>query len=159
MGSPSLRPNYPGKVSLISSMKKKILTSSPKETIDFAITFAASLKPGTVLCLEGQLGSGKTTFIKGLAAGLGLKHPEQVKSPTFVLMHIYKAKMPLYHFDCYRLDSIEELENIGFQDFVNDPHAVSCVEWAEKAGELIPKAARRICFEIIDTRKRRITIS
>lgn len=159
MGSPSLRQNYPGKVSLISSMKKQILTSSPKETIDFAIAFAASLKPGTVLCLEGQLGSGKTTFIKGLAAGLGLKHPEQVKSPTFVLMHIYKAKMPLYHFDCYRLDSIEELENIGFQDFVNDPKAISCVEWAEKAGNLIPETARHIHFEILGDTQRRLTIS
>ena len=140
-------------------MKKQVVTNSPQETIEFAKHFALGLKSGTVLCLEGQLGSGKTTFIKGLAAGLGLKHPEQVKSPTFVLMHIYKAKMPLYHFDCYRLNSLEELENIGFVDFVNDPHAISCVEWAEKAGDLVPKNARRIRFEILDTVKRRITLS
>ena len=119
---------------------------------------AADLQLGTVLCLEGQLGSGKTTFIKGLAEGLGLKHPEQVKSPTFVLMHIYKAKMPLYHFDCYRLDTVEELENIGFQDFINDPHAISCVEWAEKAGDLIPKTARHIRFEILGATQRRISL-
>jgi tRNA threonylcarbamoyladenosine biosynthesis protein TsaE len=140
-------------------MKKQAVTNSPQETIDFAKGLAAGLKPGTVLCLEGQLGSGKTTFIKGLAEGLGLKHPEQVKSPTFVLMHIYKAKTPLYHFDCYRLNSIEELENIGFQDFVNDPQAISCVEWAEKAGDLIPEGARYIHFEILDATKRRIGIS
>ena len=140
-------------------MKKQTVTNSPQETINFAKGFAAGLKPGTVLCLEGQLGSGKTTFIKGLAEGLGLKHPEQVKSPTFVLMHIYKAKTPLYHFDCYRLNSIEELENIGFQDFVNDPQAISCVEWAEKAGDLIPECARYIHVEILDTSKRRITLS
>ena len=140
-------------------MKKKIITNSPKETIEFAKGLAATLKSGTVLCLEGQLGSGKTTFIQGLAEGLGLKRPDQVKSPTFVLMHIYKAKMPLYHFDCYRLDSLEELENIGFTDFVNDPHAISCVEWAEKAGDLIPKDSRHIRFEILGASRRRIFIS
>ena len=140
-------------------MKKQAITNSPQETIAFAKELAAGIKAGTVLCLEGQLGSGKTTFIKGLAEGLGLKYPEQVKSPTFVLMHIYKAKVPLYHFDCYRLDSLEELENIGFVDFVSDPHAVSCVEWAEKAGNLIPKDARHIRFEILDASTRRISIS
>lgn len=138
--------------------KQTAITSSPQETIEFAKHFAARLKPGTVLCLEGQLGSGKTTFIKGLAEGLGLKHPEQVKSPTFVLMHIYKARMPLYHFDCYRLNSPEELENIGFQDFVNDPGAISCVEWAEKAGELLPATARHIRFEILGATQRRIIL-
>lgn len=138
--------------------KQTAITSSPQETIEFAKHFAAGLKPGTVLCLEGQLGSGKTTFIKGLAEGLGLKHPEQVKSPTFVLMHIYKAKMPLYHFDCYRLNSLEELENIGFQDFVNDPGAISCVEWAEKAANLLPVTARHIRFEILGATQRRITL-
>lgn len=135
-----------------------IITSSSEETIEFAKGFAANLQPGRVLCLEGQLGSGKTTFIKGLAEGLGLKHPELVKSPTFVLMHIYKAKTPLYHFDCYRLNSLEELENIGFQDFVNDPHAISCVEWAEKAGDLIPEGACHVHFEILGATQRRITI-
>jgi tRNA threonylcarbamoyladenosine biosynthesis protein TsaE len=138
--------------------KQTVITSSPQETIEFAKRFAANVKPGMVLCLEGQLGSGKTTFIKGLAEGLGLKRSDQVKSPTFVLMHIYKTKTPLYHFDCYRLNSLEELENIGFQDFVNDPHAISCVEWAEKAAALLPSTARHIRFEILDTSKRRITL-
>ncbi|MFA5167415.1 MAG: tRNA (adenosine(37)-N6)-threonylcarbamoyltransferase complex ATPase subunit type 1 TsaE [Candidatus Omnitrophota bacterium] len=139
-------------------MKKQTITNSPRGTIEFAKGFANGLRPGAVLCLEGQLGSGKTTFIKGLAEGLGLKHPEQVKSPTFVLMHIYKAKTPLYHFDCYRLNSLEELENIGFQDFVNDPGAISCVEWAEKASGLLPATVRHIRFEILDASKRRITV-
>ncbi len=135
----TLNDSYRSKKFISMKTKKTVVTSSPQETINYAKRFAADLKPGTVLCLEGDLGSGKTTFVKGIAGGLGLKHPEQVKSPTFVLMHIYQAKMPLYHFDCYRLDSTEELENIGFQDFVNDPHAISCVEWAEKAGDLIPQ--------------------
>ena len=136
-----------------------IKTSSPEETRAFAKTFAKTLPPGTVLCLQGQLGSGKTTFVKGLAEGLGFKHPEQVKSPTFVLMHIYKAKTPLYHFDCYRLDSLEELENIGFVDFINDPKAISCVEWSEKAGDLIPEEASHIHFDILGETERSINIS
>jgi tRNA threonylcarbamoyladenosine biosynthesis protein TsaE len=139
--------------------KRAVITSSAQETIKFAKGFAKELKPGAVLCLEGQLGSGKTTFIKGLAEGLGLQRPEQVKSPTFVLMHIYKAKMPLYHFDCYRLNSLEELENIGFQDFVSDPKAISCVEWAGKAGALIPEDARHVHFEILSASQRSISIS
>lgn len=134
------------------------ITTSPEETIAFAKEFAKKLKPGSVLCLEGQLGSGKTTFIKGLAEGLGLAHPEQVKSPTFVLMHIYKAKVPLYHFDCYRLESSEELSNIGFEDFVNDPCAISCIEWAEKAKNLLPLDALHLHFKILGESKRQIAI-
>lgn len=140
-------------------MPTRTVTNSPQETIEFAKKIARALKPGSVLCLEGQLGSGKTTFIKGIAEGLGLKHPEQVKSPTFVLMHVYKAKVPLYHFDCYRLDSSEELENIGLEDFLNDPHAISCIEWAEKAKTLIPPRARHIHFEILSPIQRQIRIS
>ncbi len=136
----------------------EVLTASAQETIDFAKCFARSLKPGDVLCLEGPLGSGKTTFVKGLAQGLGLKRSERVKSPTFVLMHVYKSKIPLYHFDCYRLSSTEELENIGFEDFVNDAKAISCVEWAGKAKGLIPSHASHIHFEILDAVRRRITV-
>ncbi|HNX68787.1 MAG TPA: tRNA (adenosine(37)-N6)-threonylcarbamoyltransferase complex ATPase subunit type 1 TsaE [Candidatus Omnitrophota bacterium] len=139
--------------------KRTFFTSSAKETIEFAKKFAKTVKPGTVFCLEGQLGSGKTTFVKGLAEGLGMKRPEQVKSPTFVLMHVYKAKVSLYHFDCYRLDSVEELEEIGLDDFVNDPNAISCVEWAEKAKNLLPSTSRHISFEILGPTKRRISIS
>jgi len=138
--------------------KQTVITTSAHGTIKFAKGFAADLEPGRVLCLEGQLGSGKTTFVKGLAEGLGLKRPEQVKSPTFVLMHVYKSKTPLYHFDCYRLNSLEELENIGFQDFINDPRAISCVEWAEKAKAFLPATARHIRFEILDASRRRISI-
>lgn len=138
--------------------KQTVITNSAQETIGFAKKFAKGLKPGTVLCLEGQLGSGKTTFIKGLAKGLGLAHPEQVKSPTFVLMHVYRSKIPLYHFDCYRLDSAGELVDIGFEDFINDPHAISCVEWAEKAKKLVPAHALRICFKILAPFSRQVTI-
>ncbi|MBU9888592.1 MAG: tRNA (adenosine(37)-N6)-threonylcarbamoyltransferase complex ATPase subunit type 1 TsaE [Candidatus Omnitrophica bacterium] len=141
-------------------MKKsiEIQTGSAAETIAFAELFSRRLGPGSVLCLQGSLGSGKTTFVKGLARGLGLERVDQVKSPTFVLMHVYRAKVPLYHFDCYRVNSLEELENIGFEDFVNDPKAITCVEWAEKASSLIPTRAIGIQFEILRGPRRRITI-
>ncbi|MGI6240409.1 MAG: tRNA (adenosine(37)-N6)-threonylcarbamoyltransferase complex ATPase subunit type 1 TsaE [Candidatus Omnitrophota bacterium] len=138
--------------------KKSVITNSSGETIRFAKKFAKELKPGSVLCLEGDLGSGKTTFVKGLAEGLGLKNPSQVKSPTFVLMHVYKARIPLYHFDCYRIDRVDELSNIGVSDFACDPEAITCVEWAEKARELIPPYAVRICFEILGVSRRRLVI-
>jgi tRNA threonylcarbamoyladenosine biosynthesis protein TsaE len=110
----------------------------------WAERFSRTLQPGTVLALTGDLGTGKTTFIKGLARGLGLKDCDQVKSPTFALMHLYPADIPLIHFDLYRLEKVGELHAIGFEEYVNDPGAVICVEWAEKAGELIPSAAYHI---------------
>jgi len=134
-------------------------THSPEETIQFAKAFAKEVTPGSVLCLEGRLGSGKTTFIKGLAMGLGLKNADrEVKSPTFVLMHIYPTQTPLYHFDCYRLEGEQELEDIGFEEFIRDPKGISCVEWAEKASHLIPAHAVHLKFETLGENDRKITV-
>lgn len=128
--------------------KRTLITNSPEETIVFAKSFAKQLKQGAVICLSGDLGSGKTTFVKGLALGLGLKDADIVKSPTFVLMHIYKAKFPIYHFDCYRLNSEEDLVNIGFSDFVNDKKAITCIEWPDAGLSLIPPDAYKIKIKI-----------
>jgi len=138
--------------------KLSTITTSSDETIAFAERFALTLKPGSVLCLEGDLGSGKTTFIKGVAAGLGLPRSEQVKNPTFVLMHVYRTKIPLYHFDCYRIDSVDELANIGVGDFAADPGAICCIEWAEKAGDLIPPHAYHVRLAILGECERKIDI-
>ncbi len=127
---------------------KKITTHQALETVRFAKRFAKDLKPGSVLALTGDLGAGKTTFVKGVAEGLGFKNPDEVKSPTFTLMHVYQARVPVYHFDLYRLEKISELEAIGFEEFVNDPAAVTCIEWAEKAGSLLPSHAIPIRLEI-----------
>ncbi len=129
---------------------------SADETISIAREFSKKIKPGTVIALSGDLGSGKTTFIKGLAAGFGLKDSGKITSPTFALMHIYPSKPQVYHFDLYRLESIKEIEDMGFEEFISDPAVVTCVEWAEKAGELIPKNAVRIDFEVIDANSRKI---
>lgn len=120
--------------------------------------FARTLKPGNVVALSGGLGSGKTTFIKGIALGLGLRDADEVKSPTFVLMHVYKTRIPLYHFDLYRLETPQEVEALGFEDFAGDPKAITCVEWAEKAKGLLPAAAREVRLEIAGENSRRIVI-
>jgi tRNA threonylcarbamoyladenosine biosynthesis protein TsaE len=129
---------------------KIIKTQTSRETELAAKAFAKNVKPGTLILLEGDLGSGKTTFVKGLAEGLGVKSSDHVTSPTFVIMRRYQGRMPVYHFDLYRLESEAELEAIGFEEFMNDTSAVCCVEWPEKAGSLIPHGALRIQLKITD---------
>jgi tRNA threonylcarbamoyladenosine biosynthesis protein TsaE len=138
--------------------ERKFISHSPEETLNFAKQFARGLKPGEVVGLEGQLGSGKTTFIKGMALGLGLNDSKEVKSPTFVLLHIYPTRIPLYHFDLYRLENLAELETIGFEEFIADPNAISCVEWAEKSRELLPPTTRWVQLEIVDEHSRKIFV-
>lgn len=121
-----------------------------------ASRFAKKLEAGSVVALEGNLGSGKTTFIKGMALGLGLKDPDEVKSPTFVLMHVYPTRIPLYHFDLYRLEGKNEIEGMGLDEFIYDPEAITCIEWAEKARGLLPASAYCVSFEITGKRTRRI---
>jgi len=137
---------------------KTFTTQSSGETEALAVRFAKKLKPGNVILLEGDLGSGKTTFVKGLAEGLGVRRGESVSSPTFVIMRIYKGKIPVYHFDLYRLESEAELEAIGFDEFVNDPSAVCCIEWPERAGRLIPPDALKVQLKVIGESERTICL-
>ncbi len=135
------------------------VSRSVDETMHFAKKWAGTIQPGTVISLEGDLGSGKTTFIKGLAMGLGLQKSDEVKSPTFVLLHIYPTKVPLYHFDLYRLESKQELEAIDFEEFITDSKAISCVEWGEKAAALYPPHVYRVTLSIVDDHSRKIRLS
>ena len=140
-------------------MKTQVhLSHSENETIQYAKNFSKSLKPGTVVALRGDLGSGKTTFIKGVALGLGAKKADDIKSPTFAIMHIYKSKIPLIHFDLYRLESEKEIANIGFEEMVADPKVVTCIEWAERAKSLMPKAYWSVFLETTGPEDRRITL-
>lgn len=109
-----------------------------------ARAIGTSLRPGMKIALVGELGSGKTTFVKGLALGLGVQDAREVKSPTFVIFHMYQGKIPLYHFDLYRLDEHSDLEGIGVEEFWSDPNAVSVVEWADR----IPGVLKDADFEI-----------
>ena len=144
----------------INQVEKIYTTKSHRQTQKLGEKFAREIlkmplqKEAMVLGLQGNLGGGKTTFLQGFAKGLGIK--EKILSPTFVIMKKFGT---FYHFDCYRLNSAEELENIGFEDFVNDPQAISCIEWAEKAVGLLPSHARCFRFEIVDEFTRRISIT
>jgi len=121
------------------NMAQLILKSNSKnETIRFGKRLAKALKPGSVIAFVGNLGSGKTTWIQGLASGLGVEQ-SHVKSPTFVVFHIYKGKYPVYHFDLYRLEDSSELDAIGFDEFVGDVNSVSFIEWADRAKKELPK--------------------
>lgn len=117
---------------------------SPEATIAFGRDFAAQLRAGDVLALCGDLGAGKTHFVKGLAAGLGTE--ATVTSPTFTLIHEYPGgRLPLFHFDLYRLESEDELLRIGFDDYL-DAAGVFALEWAEKFPALLPAHTRWLRF-------------
>lgn len=107
------------------------------QTITFAEKLSRYLAKGDVLALTGDLGSGKTTFIRGVARGLGFRGT--VNSPTFVILKVYGNKIPVYHFDLYRLRSMKDLEDIGYEDFISDS-GVCVIEWAERAGKLLPSS-------------------
>ncbi len=112
-----------------------VLTRSPEETRQLAASLAASLIPGTVLALHGDLGAGKTCFIQGLAEGLGVEGP--VTSPTFTLVHEYAGRLPLYHADLYRIADAREALRAGLEDYLHGG-GVCAVEWAERAPGLLP---------------------
>ena len=107
-----------------------------EETLSLGAKFARVLKSGDIVCLFGDLGAGKTAFVKGMVKGLGLD-PLKVHSPTFTLMNIYNGKCPLYHFDLYRLKA-EDLFGLGYEEFFYG-QGITAVEWSEKLEGLIPE--------------------
>lgn len=115
------------------------------------------LLPGDIICMFGDLGSGKTTFVRGVAQGLGID-PEEIHSPTFVLLNIYHGRLVLYHYDFYRLEKPDDIAAIGYDDFLFG-EGVSFIEWSERFGPLIPKVYLRTEFVFIDETRRRITLS
>ena len=121
-----------------------VTSHSPAETFAFGQSIAAALRAGDVLALCGDLGAGKTHFVKGLAAGLGVA--AEVTSPTFTLIHEYPGgRLPLFHFDFYRLESEDDLLRIGFDDYL-DAGGVLAIEWAEKFSALLPSHTRHFDF-------------
>ena len=135
------------------------LTSSPTETIERGRLIGKSLRPGSLIALEGDLGSGKTTLVKGIALGLGVKSEREVKSPTFVIMHIYQGRVPLHHLDLYRLDGTSDLEGIGLEEFLTDREAISVVEWADRIPDISNRADLVIKLVNKGKDKREITLS
>lgn len=121
-------------------MKKEV--NSPEETYEFARSLAENAHAGETYALTGDLGAGKTVFAKGFAAGLGIS--EMVTSPTFTIMQIYgNGRLPLYHFDVYRIDDPDEMYAVGFDDYVGGD-GVALIEWADRIRELLPEDTVRI---------------
>jgi tRNA threonylcarbamoyladenosine biosynthesis protein TsaE len=122
-----------------------IISHSPSETFAFGRSFAETVRPGDVLALTGELGAGKTHFVKGLAAGLGMDE-HSVTSPTFTLIHEYAdCRIPLFHFDLYRIESEDELLRLGLDDYL-DSKGILAIEWADKFPELMPRHTRWLDF-------------
>ena len=120
-------------------------TFSPEETFEFGKELGKQAKAGAVICLDGELGVGKTVFTQGFAVGLGIEEP--VNSPTFTILQIYEeGRLPLYHFDVYRIEEPEEMDEIGYEDYFYGD-GVCLIEWASMIGELIPETAIQVTIK------------
>lgn len=134
-----------------------MITNSAKETILIGEKLAKTLKPGDVIALSGDLGSGKTTFTKGIGKGVGVKGPKRINSPTFVLIKEYEGRIPLYHFDLYRLDDLKEMENLAIEEYIYG-NGVTVIEWAEKMAVILPEKHISVKFKIRGDNKREVLI-
>ena len=131
------------------------LLATTEDTLDWGRALAASLQAGDVIALCGQLGAGKTHVVKGLLAGLG--SDEDVTSPTFSLVHEYgRARLPVFHFDFYRMNSEAELLSIGWDEYLDEPGVV-VVEWADLFPSLMPPGTQWFQLEVLPEGGRRVT--
>ena len=132
-----------------------IITKSEAETERVGKDLAGTLTVGSVVALQGGLGVGKTAFTRGMAAGLGIRHT--VSSPTFTIVNEYPGRIPLYHFDMYRLEGEDELFDIGWYDYL-ERGGICVVEWSEKVTAALPKGSVTVSIESLNDNTRRIEI-
>lgn len=125
-------------------MANESISHSPADTEQAGEQLAQALHPGDVVAFFGDLGAGKTHFIRGLAQGLGVTDP--VSSPTFALVHAYQGRIPLYHFDMYRITSWADLESTGFFDYL-DAGGICAIEWSENIENALPQNAIRVSIK------------
>ncbi len=137
-------------------MERVVITEGPEETVRLGEELAQALRPGDVVALVGELGSGKTTLVKGIAQGLFVKEP--VISPSFLLARSYRGRMPLHHLDAYRVNSPEELVEVGLLELLPPEEGVTVVEWADRVEELIPPGSLWVHLEHLDQDRRRLTL-
>lgn len=133
------------------------LSHSAADTFHIGVELGRRLPADSVVCFFGDLGAGKTTFIKGLAAGLLGTSGDEVNSPTFTYLNIHPGVKTLYHFDLYRLRDADEFLSMGFDEMF-DAGGVCCIEWSEKIAELIPQEALRVEISHLAGEERRIYI-
>jgi len=132
----------------------RLASTSPEQTAEIGRRLAGTLRAGSVVSLEGPLGAGKTTLVKGLAGALGINEP--VTSPSFTLIASYRGLTDLHHVDLYRLESLAEIADLGLEELMAG-NAVTVIEWGEKAGPLLPADALRVRVAL-DGAARTVTI-
>lgn len=134
---------------------KTVQSSSPDETIRIAKEFAQTVEPGDVICLEGNLGAGKTQFVRGFVQGVGLPG-DIVSSPTFTIINEYDGELPIFHFDCYRLEDVKEALEIGAEEYLYGD-GVCVIEWPDRITDLLPPTSKHVNFSITGKNKREIS--
>ena len=134
------------------------LSENVEQTEAIAGEFARSLQPGACIALDGDLGAGKTQFVRGMIIGLG-GDGRAVSSPTYVLLHVYSLpKITLYHLDAYRVQGADDFEQIGFEELL-DERGIVVVEWPSRVARLMPPATISVSIETLAETARRISIS
>jgi tRNA threonylcarbamoyladenosine biosynthesis protein TsaE len=128
------------------------------ETEAFGRRLGALLFPGAVVALVGRLGAGKTHLVRAVAEGLGVRNPAAVNSPTFVLIQEYPARLPIYHFDAYRLGGEREFRELGTDEYFHGD-GVCLVEWADKVAAALPAEHLRVAIAIVDENRRRFEVT
>jgi tRNA threonylcarbamoyladenosine biosynthesis protein TsaE len=128
------------------------VSKSREETLAFACDYAKTLRGGDVVLLNGDMGAGKTVFTKGVALGLGIE--EEVTSPTYAYMNDYDGR--LFHYDCYRIESVEQAERLGLADYF-DMGGICIVEWAQNIAPLLPKKVKQVTIKKLSENEREIT--
>lgn len=138
-------------------MDKVIRTESPAETQTLGEKLGNTLKPGDVIALIGDLGTGKTCITQGIARGVGIASDEIVSSPSYILINEYKGKIPIYHIDLYRLENVAEIADLGLGEYI-ESDGICIIEWAERMAEGLPNTCIRIYITWEDENTRSIKI-
>ncbi len=122
-----------------------MISNNIHDTISYAREIAQKAKPGDIICLDGELGVGKTVFAKGFAEGLGITEP--ITSPTFTIMNIYDSgRLPLYHYDVYRIEDESEMDELGYEEYFFGS-GVTLIEWASQIPDCVPESAMHIVIK------------
>ncbi len=135
-------------------MNLTIITKSPEETKNLGKEVSKLTKPGDLLAFYGELGAGKTCFIQGISQGLKVK--DYVTSPSFTIMNEYQGKIPIYHFDLFRLDNDEDILELGYEEYFYG-EGLTVIEWAEKIEQLLPKEHLKVDIKFKDRYQRTIS--
>jgi tRNA threonylcarbamoyladenosine biosynthesis protein TsaE len=137
-------------------MKASFISQSHQDTIQYGRILAHALSPGSVVGLIGELGAGKTCLIKGIASTMAGISEDDITSPTFTILQEFESAIPIYHFDLYRIRSVEDLHDIGFDEYLHG-EGVTVIEWADKVADVLRGPCLIISIDFINASKRRFT--